>query len=205
MALSSTLSVQKWQIVSWTIFAVSLMVGAIWLVNGLGETGMRIAIRLTARSSCLLFLLAFLSSTLAALWPAFWTQWLRQNRRYLGLSFAASHTWHAIAILGLCSISSGKAISHSPGGMLGYVFIGLMAATSSNQAKQWIGDRPWHILHSMGAYYIWLAFLVSFGKKWTIAPIYPLMTGLLVVAMGIRIIYWVNRKRTIQESDNEKI
>jgi methionine sulfoxide reductase heme-binding subunit len=205
MALSSPLSIQKWQIVSWATVAVSLMVGVIWLVNGLGETGMRIAIRLTARSSCLLFLLAFLSSTLAALWPAFWTQWLRQNRRYLGLSFAVSHTWHAIAILGLCSISSGKAISYSPGGMLGYVFIGLMAATSSNQAKQWIGDRPWHILHSMGAYYIWLAFLVSFGKKWTIAPIYPLMTGLLVVAMGIRIIYWVNRKRTIQESDNAKI
>ncbi|MGB8699491.1 MAG: hypothetical protein WCD18_08755 [Thermosynechococcaceae cyanobacterium] len=187
MTLTPNISFQKWHIIGWVTLFVSLMVGAIWLINGLGETGMRIAIRLTARSSCLLFLLAFLGSTLATLWPTAWTQWLSQNRRYFGLSFAVSHAWHAIAIGGLAVVSSGKAMSYSPGGMLGYLFIGFMSATSFDRARAWLGGRPWQILHTVGAYYLWLAFFISFGKKWAIAPIYPLMTGLLAIAMMLRI------------------
>jgi methionine sulfoxide reductase heme-binding subunit len=199
MTLIRTLSVQKWQIVGWTAIGVSLTVGVVWMTYGFGEIGMRIAIRLTARSSCLLFLLAFISSALAALWPVGWAQWLRSNRRYLGLSFAVSHAWHAIAIFGLALISSGKAISYSPGGMLGYLFIGAMAATSSNRAKQQLGNRFWYTLHAMGAYYLWLAFLISFGKRWSVSPIYPFMTGLLVIAMALRIFRWINREATIQD------
>jgi methionine sulfoxide reductase heme-binding subunit len=188
--------VQKWHIVLWAAFAVSLMVVGVVIANGFGETGIRIVIRLTARSSCLLFLFAFLGSTLAALWPNVWTQWLRANRRYFGLSFAMSHMWHAIAIIGLAFISSGQAITYSPGGMLGYVFIVLMSATSSNRAMQWLGDRRWHILHTVGAYYIWLAFMVAFSKRWTVAPIYPFMTGLLAIAMSLRIGNSIYRKVT---------
>lgn len=194
MDSSASISVQKWQIVGWAAIAISLMVGGVWLVNGLTETGMRIAIRWTARSSCLLFLLAFTGSTLAALWPGLWTQWLRKNRRYLGLSFAVSHGWHAIAIAGLAWISSGKAVGYSPGAILGYVFIGLMTLTSSDRAVQWLGVRHWQILHSVGAYYLWLAFFVSFSKKWSVALIYPAMTGLLAIAIGLRAHTWIQRK-----------
>jgi methionine sulfoxide reductase heme-binding subunit len=187
MTSFSTFPVQRWQIVGWAMLVVSAMVGGIWWVNGLTETGMRIAIRMTARSSCLLFLLAFVGSTLAALWPGDWRQWLRSNRRYFGLAFAVSHAWHAIAILGLAYISAGQAISYSWPAMLGYVFIVLMTATSSRSAMDLLGDRPWHILHAVGAYYIWIAFLVTFAKHGVVAPIYPLMTGLLVVVMGLRV------------------
>jgi methionine sulfoxide reductase heme-binding subunit len=197
MTSISEIPVQKWHIVLWAAFVVFLMVAGVVMVNGFGETGMRIVIRLTARSSCLLFLFAFLGSTLAALWPSVWTQWLRTNRRYFGLSFAISHAWHAIAILGLMLISSGQAISYSPGGMLGYVFIALMTATSSDRALQWLGDRKWYILHTVGAYYIWLAFIVTFGKKCALAPIYPFMTGLLVIAMGLRIGNSIRRRIAI--------
>jgi methionine sulfoxide reductase heme-binding subunit len=187
MIVIPKLSIQKWHIVAWAMIAVSIMVAAIWAVNGLNETGMRVAIRLTARSSCLLFLLAFLGSTLAALWPSAVTQWLRANRRYFGLSFAASHAWHAIAILGLAFISQGTALKYSPGGILGYVFLVLMVATSWDGAMQWLGEGRWHVLHTVGAYYLWIAFFVSFAKYGTIALIYPFLTGLLIVAMGLRI------------------
>jgi methionine sulfoxide reductase heme-binding subunit len=187
MIVIPKLSIQKWHIVAWAMIAVSIMVAGIWTVNGLNETGMRVAIRLTARSSCLLFLLAFLGSTLAALWPSAVTQWLRTNRRYFGLSFAVSHAWHAIAILGLAFISQGTALNYSPGGILGYIFLVLMVATSWDGAMQWLGESRWHVLHTVGAYYLWIAFFVSFAKYGTIALIYPFLTGLLVVAMGLRI------------------
>jgi methionine sulfoxide reductase heme-binding subunit len=63
----------------------------------------------------------------------------------------------------------------------------LMVATSWDGAMQWLGERRWHVLHTVGAYYLWIAFFVSFAKYGTIALIYPFLTGLLVVAMGLRI------------------
>jgi methionine sulfoxide reductase heme-binding subunit len=195
-----TAFIQRWHIVACSTLMVSLAVGAIALLYGLTETGLRIAIRFTARSSCVLFLLAFVGSSLAALWPSAITQWLRANRRYFGLSFAASHVWHAIAIIGLAFFSQGKAISYSPGGMLGYVFIVLMAATSNNGAMQWLGDRRWQILHLVGAYYLWIAFFVSFSKRWTVSFIYPSLTVLLVVAMGLRIFNLIDRRRLSRTS-----
>jgi methionine sulfoxide reductase heme-binding subunit len=189
-----TAFIQRWHIVACSTLLISLAVGAIALLYGLNETGLRIAIRMTARSSCVLFLLAFVGSSLAALWPSAITQWLRANRRYFGLSFAASHAWHAIAIIGLAFLSQGKAINYSPGGMLGYAFIVLMAATSSNGAMQWLGDRRWQILHLVGAYYLWIAFFVSFSKRWTTSFIYPALTVLLVIAMGLRIFNLIDRR-----------
>ena len=44
------------------------------------------------------FCLAFSAAALARLWPNGWTRWQRRNRRYLGVTFAASHGLHAIAI-----------------------------------------------------------------------------------------------------------
>ena len=53
--------------------------------------GVRMVIRFTARTSLLLFCLAFSAGALARLRPNAWTRWQRRNRRYLGVSFAASH------------------------------------------------------------------------------------------------------------------
>ena len=62
-------------------------------------------IRITARTSVALFLLAFTASSLWQLWPNAWTRWQRQNRRYLGVSFAASHGIHLAALVALYRIA----------------------------------------------------------------------------------------------------
>jgi hypothetical protein len=193
MSDPSTFSIQKGQIVACVAIALSLMVATIWLFNGFTETGVRIAIRMTARTSCLLFLLSFIASPLVALLSHPVSRWLRANRKYLGLSFAVSHAWHAIAIAGLAYLSSGRAISYDFGGVLGYIFLGLMTVTSTDSAKQWLGDRQWYILHTIGAYYIWIAFVVAFSERWAIAPLYPTLISLLVLAMGLRLINWTRR------------
>ena len=50
--------------------------------------GVRLVIRATARSSLVLFALAFTASALVELVPSDLTRWQRRNRRYLGMSFA---------------------------------------------------------------------------------------------------------------------
>src|SRR5712675_977628 len=87
----------------WRLFAVLTLVLialSIWIagMRQFEADGVRMVIRFTARTSLLFFCLAFSAAALARLHPSGWTRWLRRNRRALGVSFAASHGLHAIAI-----------------------------------------------------------------------------------------------------------
>ena len=88
----------------WRLFALltlTLPALSIWIAGDarFEVDGVRMVIRFTARTSLLFFCLAFSAAALARLWPNAWTRWQRRNRRYLGVTFAASHGIHAIAIL----------------------------------------------------------------------------------------------------------
>lgn len=157
------------------------------------EQAWRSAIRLTARSSAVLFLLAFSASASTILWPGKLTRWMRGNRRYLGLSFAASHTIHAFAFLSLAAQTPVLADQVLSRGMIvlggiGYFFIYALAATSSNKAQAILGMRWWGRLHIVGTHWLWLQFLISFVKH---APDHPedwLGVALVVAAMSLRIV-----------------
>ena len=87
----------------WRLFALlalTLLGSSIWIagMRGFEVDGVRMVIRFTARTSLVFFCLAFSAAALARMWPNGWTRWLRRNRRYLGVSFAASHAIHAVAI-----------------------------------------------------------------------------------------------------------
>ena len=87
----------------WRLFAVLTLVLAglcIWIagMRQFEVDGVRMVIRFTARTSLLFFCLAFGAASLARLWPNPWTRWQRRNRRALGVTFAASHAIHAVAI-----------------------------------------------------------------------------------------------------------
>jgi methionine sulfoxide reductase heme-binding subunit len=150
----------------------------------------RMVIRFTARSSLLLFCLAFSAGSLARLRPNAWT---RRNRRYLGLSFAASHALHAIAIETFATVDpAGFAAATSPAsyifGGIGYAFITAMAATSFDRTAALIGPRAWRILHVVGGYYLWLQFMVSFGKRIPDMPLYGLFLIPLLAVLALRLI-----------------
>jgi hypothetical protein len=91
---------------TWVVGAYTLVVAG--LVSALvsvpepGAEELRAAIRVTAFTSVVPFLLAFTASALARLRPSPATRWVVANRRYLGLSFAVSHLAHAGAIVALC-------------------------------------------------------------------------------------------------------
>jgi hypothetical protein len=145
--------------------------------------GLHAVIRATARTSLVFFLMAFTASALWKLWPGPWSRWQLRNRRYLGLSFATSHTIHLMAIVGIARVDPRQfwedngTWSLAIGG-LAYAFIFALAATSFDRSVNWLSARSWKILHTVGTYYIWLTFmivLVTFAlevpRYWLGAPI----------------------------------
>jgi sulfoxide reductase heme-binding subunit YedZ len=155
--------------------------------------GARMVIRFTARTSLMFFCLAFSAGALARLWPNPWTRWQRRNRRFLGVTFAASHGIHAIAIACFAAMdptgfmAATSSASYLFGG-IGYAFIIAMTATSFDRTADAIGPRAWRILHLTGGYYLWFQFMVSFAKRIPGMPLYALFLIPLLLVMALRLI-----------------
>lgn len=166
--------------------------------------GIRLTIRATARTSLVLFLLAYTAAALYRLWPSAWSGWQRQNRRYLGVSFAVSHLLHAIGILAFAvmdplSFQQDRTIASYIVGGIGYAFIVAMAATSFDAAVTAIGQRTWKLLHRAGIYYLWLQFVISFGMRAGAKPWYWGFVVVLGIALVLRIAAWYRaRARSAQ-------
>jgi sulfoxide reductase heme-binding subunit YedZ len=188
-----------WLLLGTLSFALVAMAAAIVLGHRLEVDGIRMAIRATARTSFVLFALAFSASALLVLWPNAWTRWQRRNRRYLGLSFAVSHTVHAAAIVAFASLdpvqfhlqsNTGTIVS----GGIAYGFIAAMALTSFDRTATWLGPRAWRILHWVGGYYIWVSFIVTNGKRIGVSPLYAAPVIVMLVILVLRLAAW-RRKR----------
>jgi methionine sulfoxide reductase heme-binding subunit len=182
----------------WRLFAVltlTLIALSVWIaaMRHFEVEGVRMVIRFTARTSLVLFCMAFGAGALARLWPNAWTGWQRRNRRYLGVTFAASHGIHAVAIacFGVMApplfMEATNAASYIFGG-IGYAFIIAITATSFDRTAAAIGPRGWRILHLAGGYYLWFQFMVSFGKRIPAMPLYVLFLIPLLAVMALRLI-----------------
>jgi DMSO/TMAO reductase YedYZ heme-binding membrane subunit len=189
----------------WRLLAalsLSLIVLSLWIASmrQFEVEGVRMVIRFTARSSLTLFCLAFSAAALAQLWPNAWTRWQRRNRRYLGLSFAASHAIHAVAIVvfawmdpaGFAEATS--VVSYIFGG-IGYAVIIVMSATSFDRTAALIGPRAWRTLHLVGGYYLWFQFLVSFGMRLPAMPLYAAFLIPLLIVLALRMIAMARHPR----------
>jgi len=160
--------------------------------------GVRMVVRFTARTSLLFFCLAFSAAGLARLWPNAWTKWQRRNRRYLGVTFAASHALHAAALVVFANMdpagfAGATNLASYIFGSIGYAIIVAMTATSFDRTAAAIGPRAWRILHLAGGYYLWIQFMVSFGKRVPTMPLYSLFLIPLVAVMAVRLIAMASR------------
>jgi DMSO/TMAO reductase YedYZ heme-binding membrane subunit len=182
----------------WRLFAVltlTLIALCVWIaaMRQFEVEGIRMVVRFTARTSLLLFCLAFGAAALVKLWPNAWTRWQRRNRRYLGVTFAASHGLHAIAIAafaGLAPLDYAAAtnIASYVFGGIGYGFIVAMTATSFDRTASVIGPRAWRMLHLTGGYYLLAQFTVSFGKRIPEMPLYALFLVPLLAVFTLRMV-----------------
>jgi DMSO/TMAO reductase YedYZ heme-binding membrane subunit len=177
-----------------------LLALSLWIagMRGFEVEGVRAVIRFTARSSLVLFCLAFSAGALAYLWPNAWTSWQRRNRRYLGLSFAASHAIHAIAIVCFAFASpplfqQNTSMASFIFGGIGYAAIIAMSATSFDRAVTAIGPRAWRKLHLICGYYLLLQFTASFGMRIPAMPLYALFLIPLLAVFALRMIAMAKR------------
>jgi hypothetical protein len=181
-----------WPIVAWSALIVALLCSAVFLAAGGGEAGWRAAIRLSAKTSLALFTTAFVASSLRILWPTERTRRLLINRRYIGVSFAASHIHlFAIILVGWRRLPGATLI----GGGGAYVFLAAMTATSFDGAAAWLGPRRWRALHKTGMYYCWVIFFISYLPRMLVESIFYFpYVAVLAGAIVLRIV--AGRART---------
>jgi DMSO/TMAO reductase YedYZ heme-binding membrane subunit len=196
---------EGWRLVA--VLTLVLIGLSVWIagMRQFEVDGVRMVIRFTARTSLLFFMLAFSAAALVRLWPNAWTRWQRRNRRYLGVTFAASHAIHAAAILCFATMDpAGYAGATSTAsyvfGGIGYAFIVAMTATSFDRSAAALGPRGWRILHLTGGYYLWFQFMVSFGMRIPGMPLYSLFLAPLLAVMALRLIAMASGRssRTVQ-------
>ena len=187
-----------WALTGWIALALLAASAVHFALMGTGVEGVRGWIRATARSSLLLFLLAFCARPLRQLWRAPLSAWLLRNRRYLGVGFACSHALHGVAILWFAfvwpEIYQADTTTLVAGGVT-YVFIALMTATSSDRAFAWLGRARWQALHRTGVWTIWFVFLATFGGQAAASPIHAGSVALLLAAAGLRLAAYLRRRR----------
>jgi len=184
------------------VLSLLLAAMALYLLSAQGwdAEGIRLVIRATARTSLMLFALAFTAGAMVELLPSEATRWQRSNRRYLGVSFAVSHLIHLIAILSLASIDQAlfwKLTNINTIVLAGtaYLFIAAMAATSFDRTAAWLGARKWRLLHLLGGWYIWISFAVAVGKRVPLERFYWPMAALVLASGIVRLVAMWRRNR----------
>ena len=162
-------------------------------MNSWDVDGVRLVIRATARTSLLLFVLAFTAGALVELMPGNLTRWQRSNRRYLGVSFAGSPFHPSRGNSGarrfdreLFWTLTNLATILLAG--TAYLFIVAMTATSFDRTAAWLGPRNWRRLHLIGGWYIWISFAVAVGKRVPSRSFYWPMAVLVLAAAAVRLI-----------------
>ncbi len=153
-------------------------------------------IRATARSSALLFLLAFAVRALHQIWRSEASAWLLRNRRYVGVTAALSHVVHLCAIVRL---TVGWPESYVPDavtlvfGGLGFVFFFAMGLTSFDAAVQALGSVNWRRLHRTGAWYVWFIFAFTFvpdpSRGWDALHAFAVVA--FVGSAALRLFVWL--------------
>lgn len=123
-----------------------------------------LAARWTARAALPLFLVTYLASTLYRAIPNATTSALLRRRRQWGLAFALAHSIHLVALLINITLYRPRPLASLAVGGLAYLFIYLMALTSTDGWQRRLGRR-WKLLHRIGIHLTWAVFLAGYGSR----------------------------------------
>lgn len=150
----------------WRLFAVivainsAAVLAAIPIFDLSSLDGALAFIRHTVRCSIPVFILTFVASSLATLWPNKLTRWLLVNRRYVGLAFAAAFSWQLVAIAWLSNVEPGfltrtLGLKGLVGGSGPYVVLAALVLTSFRPVARIVSAANWRRLHKAGMYVFW--------------------------------------------------
>ncbi|MEE2890894.1 MAG: hypothetical protein VX766_02000 [Pseudomonadota bacterium] len=153
------------------------------------------ALVVTARVAAAYFLLAFSASALARLTPS--ARVLVANRRYLGLAFALVHGVHGLLVVAWAQTPEAELDPATLiGGGLAYGLAALMALTSNDASQRRLGAW-WKRLHTVGAYWIWFVFALTFSGRAFEPSLSQALLVLLIAALMLRVAVALRRARQV--------
>jgi DMSO/TMAO reductase YedYZ heme-binding membrane subunit len=157
----------------------------------------------TARTSLVLFSLAYAARPLVQLRPSPAAKALLARRKWIGLGFAVSHGFHLAGILWYASPDFGAFVrSQEPTIFVAaatFVLLGAMAVTSIESIKRAMPARTWRRLHWTGMQFAWLAFTSTYTTAISRHPLYALPAALLLGIGVLRATAWWRARRRRQE------
>lgn len=143
---------------------------AVLAAVGAKEDGLKLALRATARVAFLWFALAFAATPAHQLWPAGWSRWLLERRRFIGASFAAAFLTHLTLIVWLYAVvpvidaTRPVPLFEVVGGVLGLLLVYGMLVTSFDRAAAALGSTRARWLQRWGSRYVMAVFLYCFAE-----------------------------------------
>ena len=148
---------------SWSLFWLLALVTSVAILSGLPDAdfhsarGMSPIILRAVRCALPLFLVAFTASSLAVLWPSAATRWVLANRRYFGLAFAFSMSWHfGFVAYAIWSFGNPLNARDTALDLIGLTFLMALTLTSFRWGARQVSRANWRRLHKTGVYVIWL-------------------------------------------------
>ena len=181
-----------WQLFGLLAVLVAVMSATAIAVQPDLVEGVRSAIRATARSSFVLFLIAFTASAFAVLVPSPLSKALVRERRFIGLAFAFSHLIHAVLIYAYGQLNTefwpARTVANNIPGGTAYALILLMTLTSFKEPARLLGPKAWKALHVTGMWIIVAVFIYSNFKRIPMSDWYVLPFGIACAAVAIRLV-----------------
>jgi len=185
------------------LLTLSLAIAAMSVALAVATDEPREVIRWTARSSFVLFALAYVARPATQLWPRAWSKRLLRERKWIGDGFAVSHLAHLIAIIWLASRDwSAFFAAQSPTilvATLMFVLLFAMAITSIDRVRKAMPRRAWLALHRTGMHLALIVFVSSYAGRLALGPVWLVPNAILVAIAAIRGAAWL-RSRAAQRA-----
>lgn len=191
-----------WMLAGALTAGMLVLAGATLAIYGIDDSTLGVVARNAARSSLILFSLAFSAGPLERFFPAAPTRWLFRHRPFIGVSFVVSHLiFLASHVVRAFVVHDGDFFALRPpfawiGGGTLYVVMIAMAVTSFPGPAARIGPRAWKLLHTVGSYAIFATFLNSYGYRVLFVPLpeYLPALGLLLGVLVLRAAAFAHRR-----------
>jgi hypothetical protein len=175
--LKAPANINGWNLF-WIVTApisIAVLIATVTADLSSGE-GVSSLVQFSVRCAVPLLFVVFAASSIQVLFPGSFGRWLLRNRKYLGLSFAAAMAWQALFILWLVIGHTGYYVEEvyvlrdAIEGVIGYMFLLAMTATSFPRGRIHVSRRQWRILHLSGIYFLWA---YAFSTYWWALFHYP--------------------------------
>ena len=176
------------------LFVIAMAIATMCAAIGFATHEPSLVVRWTARTSLVLFVLAYIARPATALWPSPTTKRLLRERKWIGDGFAVSHLAHLAAIIALAAPDfSGFVAKQDPSIVVAlamFVVLFAMAITSIDRVRAAMSKRTWNGLHRTGMHMAWFVFTFTYAGRLAVSPVWGVPVAVLVAVAAVRFAAW---------------